>query len=60
MGSCLTKKEFVEDFELEFDEYGSVTIRNRYSNEVILKDKCENVVSILKDIIFTTENFKEI
>lgn len=57
MGSCLTHKEWIENFLLEFNDGDSVTIKNRLTDEIIFDDSISYVRDALLEMIKTIDKY---
>lgn len=57
MGSCLTHKEWIEHFVLEFSDGDSVTIKNRWTDEIIFDGSISYVRDELLEMIKTIDKY---
>lgn len=57
MGSCLTHKEWIENFVLEFNDGDSVTIKNRWTDEIIFDDSISYVRDSLLEMIKAIDKY---
>ena len=57
MGSCLTHKEWIDDFVIEFQDSYSVTIKNRWTDEIIFDDSIRLVRDTLLEMVKTLDEY---
>lgn len=57
MGSCLTHKEWIDNFVIEFQDSYSVTIKNRWTDEIIFDDSIRLVRDTLLEMVKTLNEY---